>query len=359
MNEQYTNPASDEQEIDLIELVKKIWSQRRFIYKVCGVAAIVALVIAFSMPKEYKTTVILAPGNSSNKQKEGIGQLVAMAGVSLQSMDLQDLSPDIYPDIVKSTPFLMGLFDVQVKDKRQNINTSLYAYLAEHQRNAWWSYILSSPFKLLEVFFPKQDFASNVDVEVSKIIHISKEQSGIIKKLGGRINIFVAKKTGIITLSCTMQSSEISALVADTITFYMQNYIISYRTEKACQDLAFTEQLYKEAQTNFYKAQQTYATYTDENVGTVSARYRTTQERLQNEMNLAYGVYNQMAQQLQMAKVKVQDTTPVYRIVQPAVVPLKADSPKKKLILIGFVVLGLMGGICWILVKDFFYNFKL
>jgi uncharacterized protein involved in exopolysaccharide biosynthesis len=341
--------VASENEIDLIDLVKKFWENRKFIFKVCGIALLAGLIVAFSIPKEYTTTVVLAPEAESGG-KGNIGALAAMAGINLQQNAGQELSPELYPNIVSSTPFLIGLFDVQVRDRRENIDTSLYTYLDEKQKKAWWSYILGAPFKLLELFSSKNKAAFQ-DPDFSMIM-LSKDQEGILKKLKERINVSVDKKTGVITLSSQMQSPIISAFIADTITSYMQSYIISYRTQKARQDLVFTEKLYNEVKADYYKAQQNLATYADENLAIVSARFRTTQERLQNEMSLAYGVYNQMAQQLQMAKIKVQDITPVYTVIQPAVVPSKAASPKKVVILAGFVFLAFVGACGWIVFKD-------
>ena len=350
MEEQYKNPATEEQEIDLIELGRKIWSQRRWIYKVCGISVVVALIIAFSIPKEYKTTVILAPSNVD--RRAGVAQLAAAMSGNLQSPNAQDLSPIVYPDIVASTPFLLGLFDVPVKDSQKQLDTSFYTYLDEHQKKAWWKYIISAPFKLLKLFSSTQE--SGLTTEDSGIIVISKRKADILEGLKNRIFVSVDEMTGVITLSSTMQSPEISALMADTVKSYMQSYIISYRTQKARQDLNFTETLYQESKENYYRAQQTYAAYVDENHGIISAIYRTTQERLQNEMNLAYGLYNQMSQQLQLAKIKEQDMKPVYAVVQPAVVPVKAAKPRKLLILVGCVFLAFVGACGWILFKDYF-----
>lgn len=76
-------------------------------------------------------------------------------------------------------------------------------------------------------------------------------------------------------------------------------------------------------------------------------------------MNLAYQVYTQMSQQLQMAKAKVQEITPVYTVVQPATVPLRASKPNKLMILVGFVFLAGVGSVGWILfVKDFIANWN-
>jgi len=340
-----------EKEIDLIELAKKLWENRKFILKACGIGLLVGIIIAFSLPKEYKTEVTLAP-ETNTTQNGGVGALAAMAGINLQQNTGSDFPPELYPDVAASTPFLIDLFDIQVEDIKKNIDASLYTYLDEKQKKAWWSYILSAPFKLLSLFSSEGD--TIVLDSKSRIIKISKDQKEILEDLQSRIDVSIDKKTGVITLSSTMQSPEISATVVDTIISYMQKYIVGYRTQKARQDLVFTEQLYNESQENYYKAQKNLSVYMDENLGIVSARYRNTQERLQNEANVAFGVYNQMAQQLQMAKMKVQDTTPVYAIIQPAVVPLKAASPRKLLILIGFLLLAGVGSCGWILVKDSF-----
>ena len=51
----------EEQEIDLIELAKKVWAERKLVFKACGYAALIGLVVAFSIPREYSTSVTLAP----------------------------------------------------------------------------------------------------------------------------------------------------------------------------------------------------------------------------------------------------------------------------------------------------------
>jgi uncharacterized protein involved in exopolysaccharide biosynthesis len=77
--------------------------------------------------------------------------------------------------------------------------------------------------------------------------------------------------------------------------------------------------------------------------------YRAEQVRLENEMNLAYQVYTSVAQQLQIAEAKVQEITPVYTIVEPATIPVKASKPSKGIILLGIIFL--TGVICvgWVL----------
>ena len=144
---------TNEQEIDLIELAKRLWGERKFLFKCCGVAIVVGLVVAFSIPKEYSTTVKLAPETSDPSKKMGnLGGLAAMAGINLNSSSGADaISPDLYPDVVSSIPFLLELFPVQVTNEKGNYSASLYDYMDDHQKRAWWSYVVQAPFKLLGV----------------------------------------------------------------------------------------------------------------------------------------------------------------------------------------------------------------
>lgn len=339
-----------EKEIDLLDLGKKLWTKRKFILKASLVGLLIGVIVAFSIPKEYTTTVVLAPEASSSQISGGAGTLAAMAGINLGGAALDaDIAPELYPNIVESTPFIVGLFDLRVKGIDNDEDLLLYSYIKNEQKSAWWSKIMKSPSVIVGLFSDTKKDSEGIDKS-----NLTKAQTLVLEDLKDRISLSVHKKTGVITLSSVMQDPNISASIADTLISYLQSYIISYRTQKAREDLAFTESLYLEAKKDYLDAQQKYAKYLDGNQDVILASYRVTQEKLQNEMSLTYNVYNQVAQQLQMAKVKVQDITPVYTVIQPAIVPLVPEKPNKKLIVVGFVFLTLIGACAWILKKDYF-----
>ncbi|WP_300693174.1 Wzz/FepE/Etk N-terminal domain-containing protein [uncultured Bacteroides sp.] len=350
----------EEQEIDLMELAAKVWAERKLVFKACGYAIIVGLIVAFSIPREYSTSVTLAPESTGKSAGGSMGALAAMAGINMGASIGEDaLSPDLYPDIVSSTPFLIELFDVKVKDDKEMVDTTLYVYLDEHQRAPWWSAVTSAPFKVLGwVISLFRDDEEPGDGALNPF-RLTKDEANIAEALSNRIAVSVDKKTGVTTLTVTMQDPLISASLTDTVMHRLQNYITEYRTNKARHDLAFTEKLYNEAKANYTEAQEKYASFVDANQNIILLSYRAEQERLQNEMNLAYNVYTQVAQQLQMAKAKVQEITPVYTVVQPATVPLRPSKPSKPMILVGFVFLAAAGSVGWILfVKDFIKGWK-
>lgn len=347
--EENKNNIVEEKEIDLLALANKIWVNKKFILKALGVGFVIGLIVAFSIPKEYTTTVLLAPESSLSANSE-MSPLIALAGINMGQVGGTAIaSPELYPDVFQSTPFLKGLFNVNVRDIKRGIDTTLYAYLDNGQKTAWWSYVKEFPSLLIDVFSSTE---LQEDKDVSDNSVISKEEMKVIVNLQKRLSVSSDKKTGIITITSTMQSPRISAYIADTLASYLQTYIINYRTQKARNDLLYTEKLYEESQKNYYESQKNLAVFVDANINVVSAKYRTTQERLQNEANLMYSIYNQMAQQMQMSKIKIQDTTPVFTVIQPAVQPLKSSGLSKKIILLGFLFISLIGAISWILRMD-------
>lgn len=337
----------EEKEIDLLGLGKKLWDNKRFIIKATLIGMVVGLIIAFSIPKEYTSTVVLMPDSQSSSTGT-MSSLAALAGINIGAGDNALVSPDLYPNIFQSTPFLMGLFEINVKDAELNIDTTFYSYMSEHQKYTWWSYLITAPLMLKSFLFAEE---GTVNSDNHNII-ISEEESVILENLRERIGVTSDKKTGITTIAVTMQSPVISAFIADSLTSYFQTYMIDYRTQKARNDLEYAEKLYNDSQKKYYKAQQELASFVDGNLNVVSAKYKTRQDRLQNEANLAYSVYNQTAQQLQLARVKVQDNTPVFTIIQPAIQPIKPSKPSKKLIFIGIAFLAFAASGCWVLRDD-------
>ena len=344
------------QEIDLLELAKKVWTDRKLIAKVCLVGAVVGLVVGISTPKVYTSTILIAPESFSKGTSGSMGTLAAMAGINLGSGSSRDaIYPDLYPDIVGSTPFLVGLFDLPVHRMQDTTSMTLATYMKDHQKSPWWSAVMGAPFRLIGwtlSLIKGESEEENGERQVD-VFRLTRDEAGVAGAINRCISVAVEKKTYVTTLQVSMQDPLIAATVADSVRARLQDYITEYRTEKARQSLQYVQKLYKEAQADYYKAQEEYARYADANQSLITLKSRAEVERLQNERNLAYGTYSQMAQQLQMAKAKVDEITPVYTIIQPATVPLVPTKPRKLMIIVGFVFLCGVGSVGWILfLKD-------
>ena len=339
----------DEKEIDLLELASKLWAQRKklAVWSICG--AVIGLVIAFSIPKEYTTTVKLAPETTDAKAAGGgLSALASMAGFGSISSGVDAVYPQLYPDVVGSVPFTTSLFDVEVKTKEDGQEFTVRQYLEDETKAPWWSAVIGAPFKLIGMLKSSEE---EEDPEGRKVnnSHLSQDENKLVEALNNRVSASVDQKTSVVTITVNMQDPLVSAILADTVVSRLQEYVTQYRTNKARKDLEYAETLNEEAKAEYYKAQQRYAEYLDSNQGLALQRAQITRDRLENETSLAFNLYNQTAQQVQKAKAKVQETTPVYAIITPATVPVKASSPKKVMILVGFTFLAFVACAAWIL----------
>lgn len=353
MQDEYKNPdianqnSDDEAEIDLLELAGRLWEKRRKIMRWCGIGAVVGLIIAFSIPKEYTTDVKLSPEVTDPKASGSLGALASMAGISTGSNSADALNPTLYPDMVSSVPFVTSLFDVRVPlAEDDSVTMTVSQYLNEDIRAPWWSVILGLPGKIIGFFKNTEDIPEGHTLDNFRL---TLPEQRLVEALNGRINTSVDTKTSVVTISVTMQDPVVAAVLADTVMSRLQEFVTDYRTNKARQDLNYIEQLNEEAKANYYKAQQNYASYLDRNQGISLHSAQTTRDRLQNEAQLAFNLYNQTAQQVQTARAKVQENTPVFAVVTPATVPLRASKPRKALILIGFVFMAFVACSGWIL----------
>lgn len=344
----YIADQNDEKEIDLLELASKLWDQRKKIIIWCVCGAVIGLIIAFSIPREYTTSVKLAPeANDAKASAGGLSALASMAGFGSSASGADAVYPQLYPDVVSSVPFVTSLFDVVVETKTDDPQKmTVQQYMEDEVKAPWWSAVMGAPFKLLNLFRSAEE--EDGDKKIDNF-QLTQKETELVMALNKRITASVDQKTSVVTISVNMQDPLVSAILADTVVSRLQQYVTAYRTNKARKDLEYAETLNEEAKDEYYKAQQRYAEYTDRNQGLAFQSARITSSRLENEASLAFNLYNQTAQQVQKAKAKVQETTPVYAVITPATVPVKPTSPKKVMILVGFTFLAFVACAAWIL----------
>lgn len=349
------NNQNMRKEIDIVEIILLLWSKRRRFVINCFIGGVLSIIIAFSIPKQYTSTVVLAPESSSaSSMPGGIGALASMAGINIGGLSGSEdaLYPELYPQIVSSTPFLCELLNLRIEANDGELQTTLYDYLVNHQKEPWWVKILGAPGKLLSHMLGK-DTLDITPPSLDENMVLTRRQFLTVSALDKKIAINVDKGNSVITLDATMQDAKVAAYVVSVVSENLQEYIGQYRSAKARKDLAYTEQLYSEVKEKYYKAQQEYAEYADKHQGLVKMQYQIEQDRLSNERELAFNVYNQIAQQLEMARAKVAESTPVCVVMQPAIVPIKASSPKKMMMGLLYVFLAFFGTAAWLLVDEY------
>lgn len=344
------NHTDEEIEIDMMEILRKIIGIRKTIYKAAGIGLLIGIIIAISIPKQYTVEVTLSPEMGSSKGAGLSGLAASFLGSGVSMMDGTDaLNATLSADIVSSTPFLLELSTMKIpvsQDESMTLNTYL-----DEESSPWWSYIIGLPMMAIDgvksLFTEEEKEFTTFDRTSQKLIELSKKESKKIETLKKMIVASVDKKTSMTTVAVTLQNPKVAAVVADSVVNKLQECIIDYRTSKAKEDCLYLEKLFKERQQEYYVAQRKYADYMDSHDNIILHSVRTEQERLQNDMSLAYQVYSQVANQLQVARAKVQEVKPVFAVVEPAVVPLNPSGTSRKIVVLAFVFLSACIIISW------------
>lgn len=335
-----------QQEIDLLDLMKKIWAARREIIKYGVVGGIVGLIIALSIPKEYTCTVKMAPEGKAIQSGGGMAGLAAMAGINMSSQTTPDaITTTLYPEVISATPFLLELSQIKLTSPKIDTTITLFDYTRHHLKRPWWSIIPTIPNKTIglikSIFSEKKRINDTINP-----YQLTGTQEGVLGNIGSRLTIQTDKKSGLINLVAEFQDPYITALVADSSVALLERYVKTYRTEKATRDFLYNEQLYTEAREKYYAAQAQDAAYADAMRNISLESVRIERERLSNEKMLAYQVYAQATTRMEMSRAKIQEDTPSTAIIEPARVPVR-DSNRSLIVYIfifaflsGFISIG-------------------
>ncbi len=339
--------------LDLKTILQKIYQGRKTIYRAMAIAFVVGVFLVILTPKTYQTKVVLlAESNAKNGGGGLLGQLGSMSnlnvgdliGLNINSSSNEALTSDLYPDIVKSTPFLLDLLQQKITYPGNGKLMTVAEYLRK--------YASPSPAGIPGYILGKITGSSKKNPEIKKyttgVLKLTKQQNDLLKTLKEMITVTVQnqegkllkKKSKIFSLTVEAQNPEISALLADSVMNCLKRYVVDYNTRKATKDLEFIKARYDDARQNYYLAQKRLANYSDSNNNVILKSVAVKKERLTREFNLAATIYTSLAQLYEKAKIRVQDHTPVFTVIEPPKVPLRKSAPKTTLILIGLLLVG-------------------
>ena len=111
-------------EIDLIELFKKIYLSKKFIFKTSIFAALFGVVFALFQPNEFTSSTTFIPQLSSGVKTGGssLSGLASLAGINIGSMESSsEFPPTLYPQVVNGVPFRLDLLSSKIDINNKSI----------------------------------------------------------------------------------------------------------------------------------------------------------------------------------------------------------------------------------------------
>ena len=342
-NKNIIENQSEESSIDFVAIWKAILKHRKLYYKVLPVTFIIMCIYTLSLPNYYKCVVTLAPEMGKSSSGSGLAALASSFGVNVGgggNAAGDAITPALYPKLMNSVDFKTSLFDVKVQRKDDKAPMTYYDYLKNEQKRPWWSgfFGLMKPEKAEEQ--PVNTFELTLAQEI------------VAKAIAANVICNVEDKTNVITIEVTDQDPRIAAVMADTVKTRLQDFLTNYRTNKARHDLAYIEDLQRQAKKAYEHARQLYVDYMDSNQNMILLSAMQKQTDLENEMQLQYNNYNALNAQVIDAKAKVQQVTPAFTTLQSATVPLHKAGPRRSIIVLGFLFLAALLTTAWALHKE-------
>ena len=327
---------------------------RRLYYKVLAITFVVAAIIMLGTPNYYNCTVKLAPELSGSKSSSSLASIASSFGLSLGSaqMGSEALFPTLYPDLMNSVAFRASLFSIKVQPEESDSVMTYYDYLDQGQKTSLLGYVfmpISWTMKTLSSLLKGEEDESDNKIDPFKL---TKDQYAVFETIEKKIVCDVDKKTLVITIDVTDQDPLVAANMADSVQMHLQEFITDYRTKKARIDLEYNKKLFAEARDRYEKARKHSAAFNDANQKVFLDRVLSERTDLENEMQLQYRAYSQIAAQLQLAEAKVQEETPAFTLLQPASVPVKKSGPKRSLNCLICLFLAFLATSVYILYKE-------
>ena len=341
-----------EDEIDLVELLKKVYLEKKLIFKVTLFALVFGVVYALSQPNEFTASATFIPQLSSDVKagSSSLSGLASLAGINLGGMEgSSDFPPTLYPQVVESVPFKLQLLSSSIKNNNQELSLREY-FLSQESYSILGivkKYTIGLPSLILSSFKKNDESVNN-----SLIYSISEEDEKLFKELFKVFSLSLNDKEGFITMSFTDRNKSISAQVVKIAQSLLQEKIIEYKVQSSKELLDFTKSQYNENKVAFEKLQDERAVFVDKNINISSSLYQNKLSRIESDLSIAQTVVQQLASQVEQAKLQVNKDTPVFTTIKPVTVPFEKSAPKRSLIVIVFGFFGIIASVGYVLVKE-------
>ena len=320
------NSNSQNDEIDLLPILKKVWTNWRFVVRFSVFFAFIGVVVGLLSPVVYTSSSTFILSSGIDDKTSSIDGVASLVGINLGGITSDSQIPAImYPTVVESVEFKRQLLEEYIdQDKTLKLKSFLIDY---HDVS-------------LDDFTTKNNefFVSEGDDNLFKIL----------KKI---IKISVNEKDGFVSISANMPTSEYAAITCINARKILQTIVINTKIKSAKENLNFTQEQLNLKKIEFDEIQDRIAYFEDSNLNIINSKYKNELSKLRAEFQIINSVYTELSKRLEQSKLQVNQDTPVFSIVKEASMPVLRSSPKRILMVLIFGVLGLLISVFYLICK--------
>ncbi|MGD1998884.1 MAG: Wzz/FepE/Etk N-terminal domain-containing protein [Flavobacteriaceae bacterium] len=344
-----------EDEIDLVELLKKVFASRRWIIRFTAAAFFVGIILAILAPVRFTAGTSFVPQTSSDQPSSSLSGLASLAGINLTGLtgSGSEIPPMLYPNIVKSIPYKRALLETTVGSNNQTLRE--YTLALGGGTNVLGTikkYTIGLPGLLLN---SKEQDTFNASQTLFKI---TEEDNNLFEFLNNSLSVEVNEKEGYVSLSFESDDRNIAAEAAQAATDLLQERVIKYKNQSALETLKFVQQQHDAKKIEFETLQDSIARFKDQNLNIASSLYQNKLTRLEANFSIVSSVFQELSGQLEQAKLQVSKDTPIFTVIEPVNIPLERSKPKRTLMVLIWAFLGFVLSTGWVLARDVFFQIK-
>lgn len=302
----------------------------------------------------YTSVSVVVPGGSSPpKQLKDIDLKSIMSGELISSKS--DLGIESFQGIIENYPFLLNLLEQEIISEKYGGYVKIEDYINQIEIPSpyyvFTSKIKSIPDVIFRYFKPQKSSSEIVNwskkIPIDTLNVVRQEKFRSMALLLKHVSVVGANPVKIITI---MPEAKVSTRLNNLVYQNLVKEVTRIKTAKLERDLKLNKIQLDEAKVNFLISQKKLADFRDANKGNNSANNLSKLERLSTEFNLFSSIYTSLATEYELSRVKINENTPYFDLVEPAFVPLLPDDSGGidfKVILKWFLI-GVISGVAFI-----------
>ena len=370
-----TGERKSEEQFDIVWLLYYVWAKRKFIMTMVGTTLVMALLVYANKPKVYATEASILPmtdGESGN-----MGSLKGMAsvmGVNLGSTSSNGavITPYRYEEVASSTPIRLRLMNTPLTwSKPKDTVETLYSHIKNDTVKTFVKtlkkYTIQLPSTIISAITPKEKLPAVVmlpeegdDEKENQSVVLGPTHDAACNWLAGNVTVTLDDDLGLIRIKTRGENPEQCTELAVAVMDEIKKAVSDFKTKDATRNYKSAVESYKAVSEEYDRARNEFFEYSDKHRNLVTERADVEQKKLEDKYNMLAELAKSSQAEVEACRLAILKKTPVFSIVEPAVQPLKKDSPKLMLHILGGLFMGGLLSIGWLIVRvGYLQAFKL
>ncbi len=347
-----TSMENDKISFLILDVLQILARNRPLIVKFAGLSVVLGLFIAiFSTPQYTASAKMIREAAEGSSVFSGLSALRSF-GINLGG-GTSGLTEETYPDILRSREVILSVIRSKFYFSDIDSTMSLVAY---YNRKPSLTGLLLDGLKKATIGLPgtilkkfRGDPAKSATDEKD---YPTEEEAESIEALSNALSIGVDRNSGIMSIAVTTDNPLLSVQLVNRFVERITARIQDLYTQKAKENLEFARTRFIEVQADLQEVENNLARFTDRNQDIRSARLQTEFERLRRQVTFKSQLYSELQTQVVQSEIELERSRPVITLIEVPVPPLRKSAPKRKLIVIVSLILGVFAGGGLALVKQ-------